>query len=606
MSAGTLHRLDRRAIPGGATERVLRVVMVSPSRYDGNNVSVFALGISPNGALGALAGLAEDYNRRHAGQARIDYEFFDEHVRFGVTALHLRQWRDAAEASGARFLVMVCGVQTVTYPRARDIALMARSEGCDVIAGGVHLSAHAPSVDFLLSCGVRVAIGEVEPLWDTLIEDALAGRLRALYRITDAQGVRVKSAVGDMVAPDITAVPFPHIPKQWQRRYINPTRLFIDSSRGCPFLCTFCVIKNVFGRTVRSRDPKSLVEWMVERVRQDGVTAFGFTDDNFVRNPRHPDVLRGLAEARAAGLRFTIWVILDVEATCYAEEAGPRGEKTREFLRLCAEAGVGHVYIGLESTDDAVLREMRKGVNRDRERIHDSSGQEDVAGARRALIERYRAAVRAWHSIGASVECGYIFGFDNDTPGVGKRAAEDLVAIGVDVASFFLLAPLPGSEDYAKAVASNTLVQTDFNEYFQRPMLRHPTLSADELQAEIDEAQRVLWSWRNVLRRSLAAVSGVGRRRTTSPLIYLKRQFSYKIMVSAGLRTYGEGGLWRRRPTPQREAITDEAARRFYLGSIPPAESVPLARPDDADMNTLPVLRGSSFRPSGVDVSEVA
>ena len=82
-----------------------------------------------------------------------DYEFFDEHVREAVTPALLRRWRDAAEGRGQRFVVMLCGVQTVTYPRARDIALMARRDGIDVLAGGVHLSAHGPSVDFLVSCG---------------------------------------------------------------------------------------------------------------------------------------------------------------------------------------------------------------------------------------------------------------------------------------------------------------------------------------------------------------------------------------------------------------------------------------------------------------------
>ncbi len=63
-------------------------------------VVVFRIGISPNGALGALAGLAEDYNRRHAGRARIDYEFFDEHVREAVTPALLRAL--ARRGGGAR------------------------------------------------------------------------------------------------------------------------------------------------------------------------------------------------------------------------------------------------------------------------------------------------------------------------------------------------------------------------------------------------------------------------------------------------------------------------------------------------------------------------
>lgn len=570
--------------------RVLRTVLVAPSRYDERGVVVFRLGISPNGALVALAGLCEDYNRRHAGRARIEYEFFDEHVREAVTPRLLCRWRDAAAAAGEGFVLMVCGIQTVTYPRGRDIALMARREGIEVLTGGVHLSAHGPSVDFLVSCGVHVAIGEVEPIWDKIIEDASDGRLQSIYRIRPEQGLRVKAATGDMVAPDITDVPFPHIPAAHRYRYINPSRVFIDGSRGCPFLCTFCVIKNIFGRTVRSRDPEKLVSWMSERVRRDGVRAFGFTDDNFTRNPRHLEVLERLAEVRRSGPRFSLWLILDVESACYAREDSPRGERTRRFLRLCQEAGVAHVYMGLESTDDAVLREMRKGVNRDRNEIHGAADKLDPWQARRRLIERYRTAVEAWHDIGASVECGYILGFRGDRRGVGREAARDLVEIGVDITTFFLLAPLPGSEDYARAVSDGTLLERDFNEYFHRSMIAHPTLSPAELEAELEEAIRRMWTWRNVLRRLGGGLLGIGRARTRTPWIYFKRQVSHKIMISTGLRTYGEGGLFRRRPAADaiRLAITDDEARRVYLrGETGPSLA---ALRDDASMESLPVL----------------
>jgi len=576
---------------------VLRAVLVAPSRYHEGRVAVFRIGISPNGALGALAGLCEDYNQRHAGRARVDYEFFDEHVREAVTPALVRRWRDDAAAAGERFVLMICGIQTVTYPRARDMALMARREGIDVLAGGVHLSGHGPSVDFLVSSGIGVAVGEVEPIWDDIIEDALAGALRPIYQITAAQGVRVKAATSYMTAPDITDVPFPHIPKSALGRYVNPSQLYIDGSRGCPFLCTFCVVKNVFGRTVRSRDPERLAAWMVERSARDGIRSFSFTDDNFVRNPRHLELLEHLAVARAAGARFTISLILDVESTCYAAEDSPRGERSREFLRQCEAAGVAHVYIGLESTNDAVLQEMRKGVNRDRDEIH-GKGDGTAASARRRLIQRYRAAVDAWHSIGASVECGYIIGFEADGRGVGPEAARDLLEIGVDVVAFFLLSPLPGAEDYARARRDGLLMERDFNEYFQhRPLIYHGSLSPEQLEHEMKSAVRAMWSWPNVLRRLAGGTFGIGRRRTQTPWTYLKRQLGYRLMLSAGMYTYVEGGLLRRRGAPswQRQAITDDDAQRIYLGPgfRPRPSGLSAAVRDDSRMDSLPVLTES-------------
>jgi radical SAM superfamily enzyme YgiQ (UPF0313 family) len=573
--------------------RVLRTVLIAPSRYDERGVVVFRLGISPNGALGALAGLAEDYNRRHAGRSRIEYDFFDEHVREPVTVELLRSWRDAAAAAGQRFVVMLCGVQTVTYPRGRDIALMARREGIEVIAGGVHLSGHRPSVDFLLSCGVHIAVGEVEPIWDEIVEDALNGRLNAIYRIGADQGMQVKTVSSYMTVPDIAAVPFPHIPPDALRRYVHPSQLFIDSSRGCPFLCTFCVVKNVFGRTVRGRDPVTLAAWMIERVRSGDANAFWLTDDNFVRSPHHRELLERLAEARSQRLAFALSIILDVESSCYADDDSPRGERTREFLALCRAAGVAHVFMGLESTNDAVLQEMRKGVNRDRDEIHGDGGA-DAEATRQRLVQRYRSAVRAWHGIGASVECGYILGFHADGPGAGRQAARDMVEIGVDIATFYLLAPLPGSEDYARAMRDGSLAEPDFNEYFRdRAMVSHPTLSAAELEAELRTAVRAIWSWPNVIRRLARRVLGVGGTRVTTPWAYAKRQLGCKAMVATGMLAYSQGGLFRRRPVPggQRHAVSDDEARRVYLGAT--VAAVPVARAGvDASMESLPIYLG--------------
>ncbi|MGI9432128.1 MAG: B12-binding domain-containing radical SAM protein, partial [Myxococcota bacterium] len=480
---------------------VLSAVLMAPSRYDEKGVLVFRFGINQNGSLSTLAGLVKDYNRRHEGRREIRCEIFDEHVREPVTAKLLEAWRDEAASRGERFVLLLCGVQTPTYPRARDVALTAKSLGIDVLAGGVHLSCHGPSVEFLARSGVSVGIGEVEPIWDEVMEDAFSGTLRPLYRLDAAQGVRVKTAVEDITATDLPTAPFPDMPRRYLGSYLNPRHHYIDTSRGCPYVCTFCAVKNTFGRTMRSRDPDALVAWMTERVENGDADWFTFTDDNFVRNPLHLEVLEGLAKARERGTDISVALILDVEASCYAREDSKRGERTRHFLEMCQKAGVSNVFIGLDSTNDAALREMKKNQNRDR-----GAKPEDV---HRAILERYRVAVRAWQEIGASVECGYILGFDADGVGAGKQAADDMVAIGVDIVTFYLLTPLPGAEDYARALQQGTLLETDFNEYFRnRTMVGHPVLAPEELDAELAGAVRSYFSWPRVVARLARGLFG--------------------------------------------------------------------------------------------------
>jgi hypothetical protein len=250
------------------------------------------------------------------------------------------------------------------------------------------------------------------------------------------------------------------------------------------------------------------------------------------------------------------------------------------------------VYVGLESTNDAALREMRKGVNRDRDVVHSRAAGTDTEEARRRLLRRYRAAVGAWHDIGTSVECGYILGFDADGAGMGAQAARDLLAIGADVATFFLLTALPGSEDFARAVRNGTLRGRDFNAYFtHKPTLSHPTVGPEQMEHELQTAVRAMWTWPAVLRRVGGALLGIGRARTITPWTYAKRQLGYKAMLMTGLFTYVEGGLFRRANARGvfREAVSDEEARRHYLGEAAPL-AVRVPPQDDSTMISLPVL----------------
>jgi radical SAM superfamily enzyme YgiQ (UPF0313 family) len=567
-----------------------QVVLITPSRYDERGVRIFRIGINQNGSLGAIAGMIVDYNDRHRGRRQVDFEVFDEHVREPITVELLRSWRDRSRAAGTPFAIFLCGIQTPFYPRARDIALMAKREGIEVIAGGVHFTAHGPSVDFFTRCGISVGIGEVEPIWDQIVDDLFDGNFRPLYRIGADTGIQVKTAVSDIFAPDLTHAPYPHMPRRYLSHYLNPHHLYIDASRGCPFVCTFCSVKNTFGRTMRSRDPEELVAWMGERVQSGDARWFTFTDDNFVRNPRHLEILEGLARLRQRGLQFSLCLSLDVEAASDVDDPSPRGERTRHFLELCKAAGVSNVSMGLESTNDEALKEMRKNVNRER--------RAKTVDIHEAILKRYRTAVQAFQSINASVECGYIIGFDADAAGAGRQAALDMLAIGVDIVNFHLIAALPGAEDYARARRDGRLLVDDFNECFRHTaMIAHPELTPAQLEAEVAVAIRKFYSLPNVLRRLVNGIFGVGRPRVRGMWIFAKRQLGFKLMLWSGLQSYAEGGVFRRATGVGRAAITDQEALHHYLERRTP-EHPPLvaeAMLDEGRMDSLPILSQHSI-----------
>jgi radical SAM superfamily enzyme YgiQ (UPF0313 family) len=219
-------------------------------------------------------------------------------------------------------------------------------------------------------------------------------------------------------------------------------------------------------------------------------------------------------------------------------------------------------------------------------------GHAEVAAP--TTLERYRTAIRAWQSIDTTVECSIILGTESDDRDAGLRTARDVMQIGADIVTFNILTPFPGSEDYAAAVASGRLTELeDFNEFFFRPVLRHSKLSPDEVIALHDDAIGYYYSWRNITRRVVRGLLGIGRPRVKNRMVFLSRQLGAKLILSFGLWSYFQGGLWRsRNDALPRQVRTDEEARHFYLGDAPAVfrGTVPETMLDQGDIESLPVL----------------
>jgi len=149
-------------------------------------------------------------------------------------------------------------------------------------------------------------------------------------------------------------------------------------------------------------------------------------------------------------------------------------ERAREGsgLRLSAEAGCYSAFVGFETFNPQNLLAVTKVQNLEKEHRQRKDGA-DVAAALRAVKEKYRRVCRNWHRQGVAVHCGYMIGFPFDGPESGRQSAEWLLEVGVDLASFFIVTPLPGTEDHDKAVREGTIADWDFNQYDSQHMVSH-------------------------------------------------------------------------------------------------------------------------------------
>jgi len=119
----------------------------------------------------------------------------------------------------------------------------------------------------------------------------------------------------------------------------------IDTSRGCPYKCNFCVRRGVF--RYRHRDPAEVVD-EIEQIVAAGHDLLIFNEDNFTVLPQRAIAI--LRDIKRRGLKIRIMMQVRVDSA------------TQEFMAACKEAGVWVLILGIESGSQSVLDYYDKGT----------------------------------------------------------------------------------------------------------------------------------------------------------------------------------------------------------------------------------------------------
>jgi radical SAM superfamily enzyme YgiQ (UPF0313 family) len=350
---------------------------------------------------------------------------------FQAKALYMRG-RDIPSSAFNTDLVGLSTI-TATAPSAYAVADRFRARGVPVVFGGPHATFLPEEA---LEHGDYCITGEGETSLPLLV-DALNGK----GALTDVPGLVWRD--GSLLrrnppAPpveDLDSLPFPDfslLDMGRSRKMGGPgpgrATLPVQTSRGCPFDCTFCSVTGMFGRRYRHRSTASVI---AELSRYDSrENTIFFYDDNFAANPRKTkELLREMIRLRL-GFRWSTQVRSDVA-------------RDPELLDLMAEAGCSTLFIGFESVDPEALREMKKSQT----------------------VDEIRYAVRQIRSRGIHVHGMFVFGFDSDTPRSTRATVDFALAEKIDSAQFLLLTPLPGSSFYEKMSTEGRLLDTAWETY---------------------------------------------------------------------------------------------------------------------------------------------
>ena len=363
------------------------------------------------------------------------------------------------------------GAMTRMIAKAYRMADAVRAAGVPVVMGGPHVTELADEAlgrDGGPRHADAVALGEADETWPKIVEDAARGELKDIYAPVDEVGKERKPSLQAYPAipwdsidldqfnllPKVVTPLLRRVGEGWGTFRIVP----VESGRGCPYGCEFCTVTGFFGDSIRFRTNESVVNELLllkARARKEkGQIAVFFIDDNFAINVKRTKSL--LRDIIAAGAQVH-WVA-QISANLLRDE---------ELVDLIAASGGKWVFIGMESIDPANLADVKKGFNK--------------PGEYAAVLERL--AQRNVYAI-----TSFIFGMDNDTPGVAERTLEQVRTWPPGLPIFGLLTPLPATPLYKRLETAGRLTRPKhWKEFIPFAMAHTPLkMTIDEAHAEVN------------------------------------------------------------------------------------------------------------------------
>ena len=300
---------------------------------------------------------------------------------------------------------------------------------------------------------------------------------------------------------NLDTIPFPDLPllKPDPRRRRFPAPIPIQTSRGCPFACSFCSVTGMFGRKYRFRSTANVIEEL-RRYDRSKDSIF-FYDDNFAADrDRTKELLQAMIRE---GLKFS-WTT-QVRADL-ARDA--------ELVGLMRKAGCHTVYIGFESVNPRSLAGMKK--------------KQTVADLVRAakVLRRNRIHIHGM----------FVLGFDEDDWPSVKATVKFAKRSRLSTTQFLILTPLPGSEFYEKMSTENRLLFHDWSLYDAHHVVFAPArFSLFDLQKAQIYAHKKFYSLKQVFRKILAGQwLGVGVAHYARKLnrMWVKRNRTFLSVIS--------------------------------------------------------------------------
>jgi radical SAM superfamily enzyme YgiQ (UPF0313 family) len=215
---------------------------------------------------------------------------------------------------------------------------------------------------------------------------------------------------------------------QYRLPLVDQPYVIVETSRGCPYSCDFCVAPIHQGHKFRERGAKELVDEMERGYRDFGLKFFYLWGDTVTLNVKTFSAICDELIARNLPVQWF-------------GNARADNLTDLEFVKRLRKAGCWMLALGIETESEETRKDMMKRLD----------GQ------------KIRVALKNMRQAGIKSFAFFIMGYPGDSRASLDRTIEYAIEIDPDFANFYPAVPYPGTDLYAKAKREGLLATEDWS-----------------------------------------------------------------------------------------------------------------------------------------------
>ncbi|MBI5408718.1 MAG: radical SAM protein [Nitrospirae bacterium] len=352
----------------------------------------------------------------------------------------------------------ILGVTVVTLSSNLAVKIITAykktNPGALTLVGGPHVT--ALPYDLIPPADIA-CIGEGEETFREIIEYYQAKR-----SIDSIKGIAYLHETGKCMVtegrpylPSVDIIPFParHLlpMEKYQHQYPYPTKnrnyATMMTTRGCPFRCSFCGVKKLWGRAIRERSVENILAELDELVNIYQVSFISIFDETFTfRKKRVMEFCDRIIDRK-----------YDIKWACFSRV----NTLDEELLKKMKQAGCIELQVGVESGDEAVLKNICKDIDL------------------KTVIKAFDLIKNA----GINTKAFFMIGNPGETPATIEKTIKFSLELDPTYAFYSILIPFPGIPIHDEYKARGFIKTYNWGKYnwYLDPVFETDTLSAKDM-----------------------------------------------------------------------------------------------------------------------------